>query len=84
LIGGWSSDKHLEQIGGLFNLLFIDQSLEGFALFLLKQVLRWEYSAIQVLVGEMRTALKSPRNTPYYVLYVLPVTSDCHLYTVSY
>lgn len=66
-IGGWSADLKLKEIGA-YNLLFIDQSLEGFALFLLNVVLGWEVKEIEGLVGRMRKALRDGRNTPFYEL----------------
>ena len=36
-IGGWSSDPKLKRIG-LYTLLFLDQSLEGFALYMLQEM----------------------------------------------
>jgi len=37
-IGGWSSDPKLKRIG-LYTLLFLDQSLKGFALYMLKEIM---------------------------------------------
>lgn len=67
-IGGWSSDKRLKEVG-LYTLLFLDQSLEGFALYMLKEVMGWEYEEIQVLVAKMRRALRDWRLYPYYEMY---------------
>jgi hypothetical protein len=67
-IGGWSSDPKLKRIG-LYTLLFLDQSLEGFALYMLKEVMGWEYAEIQVLVAKMRQALRNWRLYPYYEMY---------------
>jgi hypothetical protein len=67
-IGGWSSDPRLKRVG-LYTLLFLDQSLEGFALFMLKEIMGWEYAEIQVLVARMRQALRDWRLYPYYEMY---------------
>ena len=67
-IGGWSADRKLKRIG-LYTLLFLDGSLEGFALYMLKEVMGWEYEEIQVLVAKMRAALRDWRLYPYYEMY---------------
>jgi hypothetical protein len=67
-IGGWSSDPKLKRVG-LYTLLFLDQSLEGFALYMLKEIMGWEYAEIQVLVAKMRQALRDWRLYPYYEMY---------------
>jgi hypothetical protein len=65
-IGGWSSDPKLKRVG-LFTLMFLEESLEGFALYMLKEVMGWEYTEIQVLVGKMRQGLRDWRlYHPYY------------------
>ncbi|KAM7190841.1 secondary metabolism regulator LAE1 [Rhypophila sp. PSN 637] len=69
-IGSWSADKKLKEIGA-YNLLFIDQSLEGFALFLLNMVLGWKIEDIHVFVDKMRRAVRDGRNTPYYELHLV-------------
>ncbi len=66
-IGGWSSDPKLRLIGQ-YNQLFCDQSLEGFALYLLMQVEKWGYDDVQALVAQMRAAAikDNKRTRPYY------------------
>ncbi|ATY58261.1 SAM dependent methyltransferase [Cordyceps militaris] len=66
-VGGWSSDPVCKQIG-LFNLAFMELSLEGFALFLLKEIMGWEYVKIQVFIIEMRTAMRTSKICPYYLM----------------
>ncbi|KAI8712699.1 hypothetical protein NCS52_01368700 [Fusarium sp. LHS14.1] len=66
-IGGWSSDPKLKQIG-LYNLAFLDESLEGFALFMLKEIMGWEYIEIQLFVARMRKAMRNPKIRPYYIV----------------
>ncbi|KAF7557744.1 hypothetical protein G7Z17_g368 [Cylindrodendrum hubeiense] len=65
--GAWSSDPRLKEVG-LYNLVFLDESLEGFALFLLKQIMGWEYVEIQVLVAKMRSAIRDAKIRPYYLV----------------
>ncbi|KAI8317091.1 Secondary metabolism regulator LAE1 [Colletotrichum sp. SAR11_240] len=69
-IGGWSKDATLKELGAL-NLEFNDQSLEGFGLYLLKEVLGWEYVEVMVFVSEMRQALRDPKNQAYYNLHLV-------------
>ncbi|CAI0653247.1 unnamed protein product [Colletotrichum noveboracense] len=58
-IGGWPKDPTLREIG-ICNLEFHDQSLEGFSMFLLTQVMGWEGIPAGVFVAEARKALKDP------------------------
>jgi hypothetical protein len=53
---------------GLFNLAFLDVSLEGFALFLLWEVMGWEYARVLVFVAEMRCAIRNAKIRPYYLV----------------
>ncbi|KAK1462092.1 UMTA [Colletotrichum melonis] len=69
-IGGWASDPKLKEVGAV-NLEYIDQSLEGFGLFLLKNVMGWEDAEILVFISEMRKALRDLKLQPYYRLYVV-------------
>jgi len=65
--GGWSSDPRMKKIG-MYNLAFLEESLEGFALFLLTEILGWAYVEVQVFVMEMRKAIRNPKIRPYYVV----------------
>ncbi|KAL7939885.1 S-adenosyl-L-methionine-dependent methyltransferase [Trichoderma chlorosporum] len=65
--GRWSSDPTMKSIGA-YNLAFLDESLEGFALFMLKEIMDWDYIEIQVFVSEMRKAINNPKIRPYYIL----------------
>jgi hypothetical protein len=65
-IGGWSSDPKLKTIG-MYTLMFLEESLEGFALYMLKEIMGWEFIEIQALVAKMRAGLRDWRRTlPYY------------------
>ncbi|KJK80761.1 hypothetical protein H634G_03910 [Metarhizium anisopliae BRIP 53293] len=66
-VGGWSTDYTYKQIG-LYNLTFMEDSLEGFALFLLREIMGWEYARVQVFLAEMRTALRHTKSRPYYLV----------------
>ncbi|CRK24195.1 hypothetical protein BN1723_013205 [Verticillium longisporum] len=65
--GGWSSDPRLKEVG-IYNLAFLEESLEGFALFLLKEIMGWEYIEIQLLVANMRKAIRDMKLRPYYIV----------------
>jgi SAM-dependent methyltransferase len=64
-IGGWAADKRLKQIG-LYNGAFIDQSIDGFAVFPIGEILGWTFEEVNALVGQMRAAFKDPKTLPYY------------------
>ncbi|POR39313.1 Uncharacterized protein TPAR_00479 [Tolypocladium paradoxum] len=65
--GPWSSDKKMKLIGS-YNFAFMDESLEGFALFMLKEIMGWEYTEVQLFVLEMRNAIRDAKTRPYYVV----------------
>ncbi|KJZ72065.1 hypothetical protein HIM_08520 [Hirsutella minnesotensis 3608] len=65
--GGWSSDARMKHIG-IYNLAFLEESLEGFALFMLREIMGWEYVEIQMFVLEMRMAIRNPKLRPYHVV----------------
>ena len=66
-IGSWSRDPIEKEIGK-YGLAFMLESLEGFALFILKEIMDWEYEDIQVFVMEMRNAIRDPKIRPYYCM----------------
>ncbi|KAM4057738.1 methyltransferase [Hirsutella rhossiliensis] len=65
--GGWSSDPRLKNVG-IYNLAFLEESLEGFALFMLKEIMGWQYVEVQMFVLEMRRAMRNFRLRPFYVV----------------
>ncbi|KAJ3525708.1 hypothetical protein NM208_g11523 [Fusarium decemcellulare] len=65
--GEWMTDTKLKDIGFL-NLLFWEQSLEGFALFLLKEIMGWEYTEITTFVARMHSALSDAKTQPYCLM----------------
>lgn len=66
-IGSWPAKPELKKLG-ICNLEFIEQSLEGFGLFLLKEVMGFTYEEVQLTLSEMRSALRNPKNTPFYYM----------------
>ncbi|KAH6989177.1 S-adenosyl-L-methionine-dependent methyltransferase [Ilyonectria sp. MPI-CAGE-AT-0026] len=69
-IGGWPRDPKLKQIG-LYNGMFIDQSLDGFAVFPIGEILGWTFDEVTVLVSKMRLAIKDPKALPYYNVHTV-------------
>jgi len=69
-VGSWMEDDKWREIGQ-WNLLYLTTGLEGMALYILKNVLGWEYPEIQALTGRMRQALKDKRNHGYYEITVV-------------
>jgi ubiquinone/menaquinone biosynthesis C-methylase UbiE len=65
--GGWSSDPRMRVIGQ-YNLAFLEESLEGFALFLLREIMGWSYIQVQMFVMEMRKEIRNSKIRPYYIL----------------
>ncbi|KAH7162124.1 S-adenosyl-L-methionine-dependent methyltransferase [Dactylonectria estremocensis] len=54
---GWPADPKLRQAGLLFQLA-LDESLEGFGIFLLTQILGWERDEVLVLIAEFRREMR--------------------------
>ncbi len=59
--GPWPKDKRLKEMGA-YTGLYMDLSLDGFALFPIGQILGWTLEEVQVLVANMRQAVHDPRN----------------------
>ncbi|KPM35803.1 hypothetical protein AK830_g10787 [Neonectria ditissima] len=57
----WPKDKKLKQQGSYVGL-YMDLSLDGFALYPIGQVLGWTLEEVQVLVAKMRSAIRNPKN----------------------
>ena len=65
-IGSWASDPKLKEIGDC-TYLFIRESIEGFALFLLTQIMGWKFEECQVFIAKTMNAIKQHRIIhPYY------------------
>jgi SAM-dependent methyltransferase len=65
----WPKDKHLKN-QGQFVGLYMDMSLDGFALYPIGQTLGWTLEEVQVLVAQMRAIIRNPRHM---------TTSDMHM-----
>lgn len=66
-IGGWPHDRRLKRIGQ-YNGAFIDESLDGFAIFPVGQILGWSFEEVHTLVAKMREAFADKRTLPYYTM----------------
>lgn len=62
--GGWAKDKKLKQLGKLTGF-YLDLSLDGFAVYPVGQILGWSFDEVQVLVAQMRAAVRNPNNLTY-------------------
>lgn len=59
--GRWPKNQRLKEMG-MYVGLYMDMSLDGFALYPIGQILGWSLEEVQVLVAHMRAAIKDPRN----------------------
>jgi hypothetical protein len=66
-IGGWARDPLLKQVG-LYNGLYIDLSLDGFALYPIGQIMGWSLDEVHELVNGMKKEFSDPKSLPYYNL----------------
>lgn len=60
-IGPWPKDARLKEMG-MYTALYMDLSLDGFALYPVGQILGWSLEEVQTLVAMMRHAVLDPRN----------------------
>lgn len=61
-IGPWAADKKMKEVGN-FNFMMLDTSVEGLAMYMLTNVMGWEYAEIQVFLARIRAAM---RNKSYH------------------
>lgn len=66
---GWPKDPQLKNAGFLGNLA-LDESLEGFGLYLLTAVLSWSKEEATVLIAQMRQEIKKKSNCAWYMRFV--------------
>lgn len=59
-IGPWAKDKHLKTVGS-WNLVSLEDGLEGMTLRLLTQVLGWKPESVQVLLANVRRDFRDPK-----------------------
>ena len=54
---GWSSDPKWKEVGQ-FYALATEEGIEGYCVYLLTEVVKWEYAEMQALVAKARKALR--------------------------
>ncbi|RDW59923.1 hypothetical protein BP6252_13010 [Coleophoma cylindrospora] len=64
-IRAWSTDPHLKQVG-MWQQLFAETGVEGHGLAILTRVLGWTYAEAELLINEVRHAIKDPKTHAYY------------------
>lgn len=69
-VGAWMEDPKWKEIGR-WDLLYLTTGLEGMALYILKNVLGWEFVQIQVYLASMRKALLNKNLHGYYPITVV-------------
>lgn len=69
-IGAWAKDGKLKLVG-LLNWHYIDQSLDGFAVYPMGQMLGWSRKEVSELVERMRRAIREVRSLSYYTVKVV-------------
>lgn len=80
-MGTWPRDRRLKEFGAATNL-YMELSMEGFALYPIGEIMGWSKMEIDVLVAKLRTALLSNRNRntgTMYVFFFFSVGSVCVL-----
>lgn len=60
-IHSWPRDPRLQQAGALFQLA-LEESVEGFGMFMLTQVLGWQKEEVMVLLAQFRAEMKKKSN----------------------
>ncbi|RDW65126.1 hypothetical protein BP6252_10777 [Coleophoma cylindrospora] len=69
-VGPWMEDPKWKDLGR-WNLLYLDEGLEGMVMFVLLKIMGWSYEEMAVYVGNMRKALRSSKNHGYYEIVVV-------------
>ncbi|KAJ9137094.1 demethylmenaquinone methyltransferase [Pleurostoma richardsiae] len=58
--GSWPKDKKLKELG-TYTGLYLELSLDGFAIYPVGQILDWSLEEVQVLVAKARSTIRNPR-----------------------
>jgi SAM-dependent methyltransferase len=69
-LGSWPRDMRLKQVGELC-LEAVDQSLEGYGMFLFTSVLGWSPEQVLVYTSKVRSELKKRSNCPWVLTTVV-------------
>jgi len=76
-VGPWPKDKHLKTVGS-WNLVSLEEGLEGMTLRLLTQVLNWKAEEVHVLLANVRKDFRDPKvhaQLDFHVVYGRKPTS---------
>lgn len=57
-IGAWPAEAKWKEVG-MFNRQALESGLEGFSLYILTNVMGWEYTEVQLWLARVRAALKN-------------------------
>ncbi|KAJ4175551.1 hypothetical protein NW767_015750 [Fusarium falciforme] len=60
-LAGWPKDPRLKKQGHFVGL-YMDMSVDGFAVYPIGQILGWSFEEVQVLVAQMRAILRNPKH----------------------
>ena len=66
-MGGWARDPKMAEIGR-FAQLTMENDIEGYTLFMWKQVLKWPDDEYQLFLTSMRRVFRNPRIHGYCTL----------------
>ncbi|KAJ0344994.1 hypothetical protein COL154_009492 [Colletotrichum chrysophilum] len=66
-VGSWPARPDLKRLGQC-NLEFMEMSLEGFMLYLLREALGFTYAEAQVTITEVRAAFRNSKIQPFYYM----------------
>ena len=69
-IGPWPKDKHLKDIGA-WNLVQLEDGLEGFTLRLFTQFLGWKTEEVHVMLAKVRKDMRDPKIHAQYDFHVV-------------
>ncbi|KAM5375928.1 hypothetical protein ACJZ2D_005718 [Fusarium nematophilum] len=64
-MGGWPKDPKWKEVGQ-YNLHIVDGSLEGYVLFMLTNVMGWEYIEVQAFLTKTRATLRDKSVHPSF------------------
>jgi len=69
-IGDWPKDPRLKQIG-MYNRLQWEEGIEGWCVYLLRNIMHWSQEEVAVYLAHMRTALRDRSIHAYHEMSVV-------------
>jgi SAM-dependent methyltransferase len=66
-IGDWAKEQKWKEVG-MFNRASLEKGLEGFASYICTNLLGWESAEVEILLMQVRQAIKNRRLQAYYPL----------------